>query len=148
MIDDPKRRLDDARSALARLEKQFDHEKQVAVEWEKKAMLAAKAGNDDLAKKALIRKRAHEKVAVGYEAQARDQKHAVSELEKDVHASRAASTGSSVAVPSISERREAKRDIQDDLARTLKEIDARDVDDELIALKEKMGLVRRKTWIH
>ena len=39
-----------------RLQKQFEQEKQLSVEWEKKAMMAIKAGNDDLAKQALLRR--------------------------------------------------------------------------------------------
>jgi phage shock protein A len=63
-----------------RLQKQFEQEKQLAVEWEKKAMLAIKAGNDDLAKQALVRKTEHEKLAVGYEQQWQAQKTAVDQL--------------------------------------------------------------------
>jgi phage shock protein A len=63
-----------------RLQKQFEQEKQLAVEWEKKAMLAIKAGNDDLAKQALVRKTEHEKLAVGYEQQWQAQKAAVDQL--------------------------------------------------------------------
>jgi phage shock protein A len=60
-----------------RLQKQFEQEKQLAVEWEKKAMLAVKAGNDDLAKQALMRKTEHE---LGYEQQWQAQKAAVDQL--------------------------------------------------------------------
>lgn len=63
-----------------RLQKQFEQEKQLAVEWEKKAMLAVKAGNDDLAKQALMRKTEHEKLALGYEQQWQAQKAAVDQL--------------------------------------------------------------------
>jgi phage shock protein A len=63
-----------------RLQKQFEQEKQLAVEWEKKAMLAIKAGNDDLAKQALLRKTEHEKLAVGYEQQWTAQKASVDQL--------------------------------------------------------------------
>ena len=63
-----------------RLQKQFEQEKQLAVEWEKKAMLAVKAGNDDLAKQALMRKTEHEKLALGFEQQWQAQKAAVDQL--------------------------------------------------------------------
>lgn len=63
-----------------RLQKSFEQEKQLAVEWEKKAMLAVKAGNDDLAKQALLRKTEHEKLALGYEQQWQAQKAAVDQL--------------------------------------------------------------------
>jgi phage shock protein A len=63
-----------------RLQKQFEQEKQLAVEWEKKAMLAVKAGNDELAKQALLRKTEHEKLALGYEQQWTAQKTSVDQL--------------------------------------------------------------------
>jgi phage shock protein A len=63
-----------------RLQKQFEQERQLAVEWEKKAMLAIKAGNDELAKQALLRKTEHEKLAVGYEQQWTAQKASVDQL--------------------------------------------------------------------
>src|ERR1044071_4619212 len=63
-----------------RLQKQFEQEKQLSVEWEKKAMMAVKAGNDDLAKQALLRKTEHEKLAVGYEQQWTAQKASVDQL--------------------------------------------------------------------
>jgi len=63
-----------------RLQKSFEQEKQLSVEWEKKAMMAVKAGNDDLAKQALLRKTEHEKLALGYEQQWQAQKAAVDQL--------------------------------------------------------------------
>ena len=63
-----------------RLQKQFEQERVLSVEWEKKAMLAIKAGNDDLAKQALLRKTEHEKLAVGYEQQWGAQKASVDQL--------------------------------------------------------------------
>ncbi len=63
-----------------RLQKQFEQEKQLTVEWEKKAMMAVKAGNDDLAKQALQRKTDHEKLAFGYEQQWTAQKASVDQL--------------------------------------------------------------------
>src|SRR6188768_2898281 len=43
-----------------RLEKQTQQELESAAAWEKRAMLAVKAGNDELAKEALARKKEHE----------------------------------------------------------------------------------------
>jgi phage shock protein A len=63
-----------------RLQKQFEQEKTLAVDWEKKAMLAIKAGNDELAKQALLRKTEHEKLAIGYEQQWAAQKASVDQL--------------------------------------------------------------------
>ena len=63
-----------------RLLKQHDDEKTKAKEWEDKAMLAVKAGKDDLAKLALDRKTEHDKMASGFEAQWQSQKHAVEQL--------------------------------------------------------------------
>src|SRR5262245_12640660 len=62
------------------LQKQCEQEKSLAVEWEKKAMLAIKAGNDDLAKQALSRKTEHDKTALGFEQQWQAQKAAVDQL--------------------------------------------------------------------
>lgn len=63
-----------------RLQREFEKEKALAIEWEKKAMLAVKAGNDDLAKQALQRQTEHQKLAVGYEQQWSAQKAAVDQL--------------------------------------------------------------------
>src|SRR5690606_1084890 len=48
-----------------RLLKQYEDEKSKAKEWEEKAMLAVRAGKDDLAKQALDRKGDHDKQANG-----------------------------------------------------------------------------------
>ena len=63
-----------------RLQKQHETERTLAAEWEKKAMLAIKANNDELAKMALQRKTEHEKLAVGFEQQWAQQKTAVDQL--------------------------------------------------------------------
>jgi len=87
MLIDMQQQLVEAKKQVAvaiadekRLQKQFDSERSLAVEWEKKAMLAVKAGNDDLAKKALARKSEHEKLSVGYQQQWQAQKAAVDQL--------------------------------------------------------------------
>jgi phage shock protein A len=63
-----------------RLAKSTEQERALSAEWEKRAMLAVKAGNDDLAKQALQRKTEHEKLAVGYEQQWQAQKAACEQL--------------------------------------------------------------------
>jgi phage shock protein A len=87
MLLDMQQQLVEAKKQVAvaiadekRLAKQHEQERAASVEWEKKAMLAVKAGNDDLAKQALARKTEHEKTAVGYEQQWQAQKAAVDQL--------------------------------------------------------------------
>jgi phage shock protein A len=63
-----------------RLLKQHEDEKAKAKDWEEKAMLAVKAGKDDLAKQALDRKAEHDKFAHGFETQWHSQKQAVDQL--------------------------------------------------------------------
>lgn len=63
-----------------RLLKQHDDERALANEWEQKAMLAIKAGKDDLARQALERKAEHEKLANGFQEQWQLQKQAVEQL--------------------------------------------------------------------
>jgi phage shock protein A len=63
-----------------RLAKQLENEKAQSEEWERKAMLAVKAGNDELAKEALMRKQEHDKLAHGFQEQWQAQKAAVEQL--------------------------------------------------------------------
>ena len=63
-----------------RLGKQFETEAQQSKEWERKAMMAVRAGNDELAKEALSRKREHEQLATAYQEQWEKQKAAVESL--------------------------------------------------------------------
>ncbi len=63
-----------------RLERQFQGEKAVADEWNKKAMLAVRAGDDALAKEALLRKKEHDQLAKGYGEQFQKQSAAVSQV--------------------------------------------------------------------
>lgn len=63
-----------------RLERQWQGEKAVADEWHKKAMLAVKAGDDELAKEALMRKKEHEQLSSGYEEQFKKQTAAVNQV--------------------------------------------------------------------
>jgi phage shock protein A len=87
MLLDMQQQLVEAKKQVAvaiadekRLQKQLEQEKALAVEWERKAMLAVKAGNDELAKQALLRQTEHAKLAVGYEQQWAAQKSAVDQL--------------------------------------------------------------------
>ena len=63
-----------------RLGKQFETEKATADEWERKAMLAVRGGDDDLAKEALLRQREHETLSAEFERQWQKQKTAVEQL--------------------------------------------------------------------
>jgi phage shock protein A len=87
MLIDMQQQLVEAKKQVAvaiadekRLQKQYDNERSLAAEWEKKAMLAVKAGNDELAKAALARKAEHEKSALGFQQQWQAQKAAVDQL--------------------------------------------------------------------
>jgi phage shock protein A len=65
-----------------RLAKQFDQEAANAQEWERKAMLALRAGNETLAKDALARKREYDDLAATLKDQWTKQKNAVDQLKK------------------------------------------------------------------
>ncbi len=63
-----------------RLAKQAEQEAAHAAEWERRAMLAIKAGDDALAKEALNRKKEHDQLATTYKDQWQKQKQAVDQL--------------------------------------------------------------------
>ena len=65
-----------------RLAKQFDLEAANAQEWERKAMLALRAGNEPLAKEALARKREYDELTATLKDQWTKQKTAVEQLKK------------------------------------------------------------------
>jgi phage shock protein A len=65
-----------------RLAKQFEQEMANASEWERRAMMALRAGNEELAKEALSRKREHDELAVTFKDQWTKQKNAVDQLKK------------------------------------------------------------------
>jgi len=65
-----------------RLAKQLEQEGVNAQEWERRAMMALRAGNEDLAKEALARKREHEELAATFKDQWTKQKTAVEQLKK------------------------------------------------------------------
>jgi len=79
--------LVDAKKAVAvaiadekKLQKQFNVEVDKAKEWERKAMVAVRAGDDGLARQALVRKQEHETVASQFQTQWMAQKAAVDKL--------------------------------------------------------------------
>jgi phage shock protein A len=63
-----------------RLMKLAEQEKLNAAEWERRAMLAVRAGDDALAKEALGRKKEHDSLVASYEDQWQKQKAAVDQL--------------------------------------------------------------------
>jgi phage shock protein A len=63
-----------------RLAKQAEQEAANAAEWERRAMLAVKAGDDALAREALTRKKEHEQLAGAFRDQWQKQKAAVDQL--------------------------------------------------------------------
>lgn len=63
-----------------RLSKQVEQETANATEWEKRAMLAIRAGDDALAKEALARKKEHQTLAEQFQEQWSKQKQAVEQL--------------------------------------------------------------------
>jgi phage shock protein A len=76
LIVDMREQLIEAKKQVAvaiadekKLRKQLDNELNVAREWEQKAMMAVRAGRDDLAMQALQRKEQHEELAAEYQKQ-------------------------------------------------------------------------------
>jgi phage shock protein A len=65
-----------------RLAKQLETEIATAQEWERRAMMALRAGNEELAKEALARKREHDELAATFKDQWTKQKTAVDQLKK------------------------------------------------------------------
>ncbi len=63
-----------------RIKKQYEQEAAKAAEWERKAMLAVKAGDDSLARAALARKQEHDEVAETLKQQWEAQKQSVEQL--------------------------------------------------------------------
>ena len=65
-----------------RLAKQFEQEVANSAEWERRAMMALRAGNEELAKEALARKREHDELQATFKEQWTKQKTAVDQLKK------------------------------------------------------------------
>jgi len=63
-----------------RLQKQAENELQGAKEWERRAMMAVRAGDDNLAKEALLRKKEHDQLVEQLQSQWQKQKQAVDQL--------------------------------------------------------------------
>ena len=63
-----------------KLQKQYTSETDKAKEWERKAMVAVRAGDDNLARQALSRKQEHETIATQFQQQWIQQKQAVEKL--------------------------------------------------------------------
>lgn len=87
LILDMKDQLIEAKKQVAvsiadekRLKKQLDNELHMAREWEKKAMMAVRAGRDDLATEALRRKTEHDQLSSEYQGQWEAQKAAADKL--------------------------------------------------------------------
>ncbi len=87
LILDMKEQLIQAKKQVAvaiadekRIKKQYDKESEKAREWEKKAMMAVRAGRDKLAKEALSRKSEHDELAEEFKAQWEAQKTAADKL--------------------------------------------------------------------
>jgi phage shock protein A len=63
-----------------KLQKQYTSESDKSKEWERKAMVAVRAGDDNLARQALARKQEHETIATQFQQQWIAQKQAVEKL--------------------------------------------------------------------
>ncbi len=87
LILDMKEQLIEAKKMVAiaiadekKLKKQLDNELDLGRQWEKKAMMAIRAGRDDLAKEALARKTEHDGLAAEFQGQWEAQKAAADQL--------------------------------------------------------------------
>ena len=65
-----------------RLAKQAEQEMAHAAEWERRAMMALRAGNEELAKEALARKKEHDQLAETFKEQWQKQKNSVEQLKR------------------------------------------------------------------
>ncbi|WP_428262607.1 PspA/IM30 family protein [Haliangium sp.] len=84
---DMQQQLVDAKKSVAvaiadekKLQKQYNVELEKAKEWERKAMVAVRAGDDELARQALGRKQEHEQISSQFQKQWLAQKQAVDKL--------------------------------------------------------------------
>ena len=67
-----------------KLERELANQESQAQDWEKKAMLAVRAGKDDLAKEALLRKQEYDNAIVEYRKQWEAQKSSVEKLKESL----------------------------------------------------------------
>jgi phage shock protein A len=65
-----------------KLAKQYEQEMAHAAEWERRAMMALRAGNEELAKEALARKKEHDQLSDTFKEQWTKQKTSVDQLKK------------------------------------------------------------------
>jgi len=65
-----------------RLQKQAEQELATAADWERKAMMAVRAGNEELAKEGLLRKKEHDTMATTYQTEWQKQKTQVEQLKR------------------------------------------------------------------
>lgn len=91
LIIDMNEQLIESKKAVAmaiadekKLERETANQDALAKEWERKAMLAVRAGQDDLAKEALIRKQEHENNHLEYRKQWEAQKASVEKLKESL----------------------------------------------------------------
>jgi phage shock protein A len=91
LIIDMNEQLIESKKAVAlaiadekKLEREKENQRNLASEWERKAMLAVKAGQDDLAKEALLRKKEYEDAFAEYNKQWQTQKAAVDKLKESL----------------------------------------------------------------
>ena len=91
VVTDMKGQLVEAKKQVAvaigdekRLKKQWDDQAAQAKEWERKAMLAVQAGDDELARQALDRQKEHEDLSLQFEQQWHLQKQAVDSLKEQL----------------------------------------------------------------
>src|SRR5262252_1073853 len=87
VLVDMKNQLVEAKKQVAvaigdekRLKKQWDDQVALGKEWERKAMMAVHAGDDTLAKEALLRQKEHDDLSAQFEQQWHMQKDAVDKL--------------------------------------------------------------------
>ncbi len=79
-LEEAKKQVAAAIADDMRLAKQVEAETAAAAEWERRAMLAVRAGDDALAKEALARRKEHADTAEQYRAQSQKQKAGVDQL--------------------------------------------------------------------
>lgn len=102
-----------------RLQKQYENEVRIAQEWENKAKKAILAGEEDLARQALLRKAEHDKYAAEFKAQWEAQSQAVSQLRQalsDLNAKIEEAKRKKNLLIARAKRAEAQKNIHDTMA--------------------------------
>ena len=91
LIEDMQVQLRESKKSVAlaiadekKLEREFNNQEEQSQEWEKKAMLAVRAGKDDLAKEALLRKQEYDNASAEYRKQWESQKASVDTLKESL----------------------------------------------------------------